>query len=368
MSGPLAGKRVGLLTASASRLGGGVFEAVVAQTEIVSALGGEAIVFALEDSQAEADRPRFGNCEVRLFAGAGPRQIGFAPGLVAGLLDARLDLLHLHGIWMYPSRAGLVWARRTGRPYIISPHGMLDPWILARGRWKKALAKLGYERAGWRAARRLHALTLREAGDLARATGRSDSTVIPNPAPPLCAATGDPADLHIVYLGRIHAKKNLIALIEAWGAARLPAGARLTLAGWGDTQDITEVETALARVSGAQFIGPVFGEAKRTLLESASFTISPSHSEGLPLALLESWALGIPTIQTDQCNLGEGFVAGAALECGYDRAAISAALEHAAALDPAQRQAMRTAAQSLAGGPFSLAEVARQWGAVYVAA
>jgi poly(glycerol-phosphate) alpha-glucosyltransferase len=41
---------------------------------------------------------------------------------------------------MYPSRAGLQWARRTGKPYLISPHGMLDPWITGRGRAKKALA------------------------------------------------------------------------------------------------------------------------------------------------------------------------------------------------------------------------------------
>lgn len=52
MSGALAGIGIGLLTASASRLGGGVFEAVVAQADLIRGLGGEALVFALEDRLA----------------------------------------------------------------------------------------------------------------------------------------------------------------------------------------------------------------------------------------------------------------------------------------------------------------------------
>ena len=78
MSLPLAGKRIGFLTASASRLGGGVFEAVVAQAEIVAACGGVPIVFALEDEHSTEDRARFGSVEVQTFAVRGPHQIGYA--------------------------------------------------------------------------------------------------------------------------------------------------------------------------------------------------------------------------------------------------------------------------------------------------
>ena len=132
MSLPLEDRKIGLLTASASRAGGGVFEAVVAQAELIRALGGTACVFALEDPDSLRDRARFGSSEVIYAQVVGPRQIGFAPSLLASLIAANLDYLHLHGIWMYPSRAGQLWARQTGRPYFISPHGMLDPWITAR--------------------------------------------------------------------------------------------------------------------------------------------------------------------------------------------------------------------------------------------
>ena len=369
MNQPLAGIRIGLLTASASRLGGGVFEAVVTQAELIRSLGGEAPVFALTDLYSELDAGRFAPGSVHCRAALGPGQIGFAPGLIGDLLAADLDCLHLHGIWMYPSRAGAQWARRSGRPYLVSPHGMLDPWITARGRWKKAIARQGYERASWRAASALHALTTREAGDIQYETGRSDSLVIPNAGPACSPAPHAPRPAEIAYIGRIHPKKNLLALIASWTDARLPEGSRLTLAGWGDPADVTQLRAAVAGAGpSVEFVGPIYGDAKQALLERARFTILPSLSEGLPMAVLEGWAAGTPAIMTVQCNLPEGFAAGAAIECGPDGAAISVALEQALGLDFRSWMGMADAAQGLAGGPFAPGTIAGQWAQAYLGA
>ena len=142
----IAGRRIGLLTASASRLGGGVFEAVVTHATLLRELGAEPVIVALKDAHSLDDAARFAGCEVHHADVLGPRQIGYAPRLRAMLDAAELDLLHLHGIWMYPSHAAAGWAARTRKPYVISPHAMLSPWITSRGRWKKALARHGYER------------------------------------------------------------------------------------------------------------------------------------------------------------------------------------------------------------------------------
>ena len=366
---PLAGRRIGLLTASASRLGGGVFEAVVAQARIVAACGGEPVVFALEDEHSAADRVRFGDCAVQTFAVRGPRQIGYAPGLTRALVAARLDCLHLHGIWMYPSRAGADWARATGNGYVISPHGMLDPWITARGRWKKALARTGYERAGWHRASFFHALTAREAADIARESGRTDSAVVANAAPPLGPAALAPRSPLIAYVGRIHPKKNLLALVAAWARLDLPVGAELVLAGWGDPADIAALEAAVAAAGpSVRFIGPIHGPAKHDLLARARFMVLPSLSEGLPMAVLEGWAAGTPTIMTGECNLPEGFAAGAAIECGAGATSIEATLIESLGLDPAAWLAMSNAALRLAAGPFSVESIAAQWGQAYARA
>ncbi|WP_068077206.1 glycosyltransferase [Novosphingobium lentum] len=369
MSGPLAGRRVGLLTASASRSGGGVFEAVVAHAALIRSLGGEVRVFALDDADAAHDKDRLQGCAVDLLRIVGPRQVGYAPDMVKALCAANLDILHLHGIWMYPSRAGAAWAARTGRPYFVSPHGMLDPWITARGRWKKRIARIGYERASWARAAALHALTAREATDIARESGRSDSLVIPNAGPALAPATAAPAGRNVVYIGRVHPKKNLVALAQGWLQANRPAGARLLIAGWGDPADVAELEAAIATADGSvEFLGPVFGERKAKLLAEARLVVLPSHSEGLPMAMLEAWASGVPTVMTEECNLAIGFDAGAAIRCGYDAPAIAAALTAGLGLNDAGWSRMSDAARALADTQFSQAAVAAQWAQAYGAA
>jgi len=366
----LAGRRIGLLTGPVSRLGGGVFEAVALHAELVRAEGGTPVVIGLADAFAAQDRPRFADAEVTACPVRGPRQIGFAPHMIPALLAARLDVLHLHGIWLYSSRAGLVWARKTGRPYVVSPHGMLDPWITARGRWKKALARLGYERASWRRANLLHALTDREAADITRETGRDDAVVIPNAGPTARANPPTARPPVITYLGRIHPKKNVLTLIEAWdrlaSGNAVPGGAELVIAGWGERGHVAELEARAAHASHCvRFIGPVHGSAKRDLFAQARFLALPSFSEGLPMAMLEAWAEGVPTLMSSECNLPQGFASGAAIDCGTAIDRIASAMAEALAMPDARWHAMSQAALSLAHGEFDLHTVARRWAMTY---
>lgn len=366
----LAGTRIGLLTASASRLGGGVFEAVVTQAELIRSLGGEPVVFGLEDRFSAKDRPRFGEGQVVHVPVVGPTQIGYAPGLIKALLDAQLDCLHVHGVWMYPSHAARRWREISGRASVISPHGMLDPWITGRGRWKKALARMGYERASWRTASAFHALTEREAEDVIRECGRTDSFVIPNAGPRVGPAISGGRPPRFLFLSRIHPKKNIAPLIAAWRELAddglLPGEARLTLAGWGAPADVAALEAQLREAPASlSFIGQCFGADKARELASARFVVLPSLSEGLPMTLLEAWAVGTPTLQSRECQLPEGFAAGAALDCGIDRATIKTALVRAINMSDTDWVAMAQAAQALASGPFSAERVAHQWGEAY---
>ncbi len=61
------------------------------------------------------------------------------------------------------------------------------------------------------------------------------------------------------------------------------------------------------------FAGPAFGASKRRLYEIADAFILPSHSEGLPMAVLEAWAAGLPVLMTEACNLPEGLEVAAAI-------------------------------------------------------
>jgi len=367
---PLAGRRIGLLTPLASRLGGGVFEAIVTQAAMLRGLGAVPVVIAVADPFNAADQSRLLPGEILIAPPHGPGVLCYSRRLLPLLLEAELDCLHLHGIWLYPSRAATRWAAITGRPYLISPHGMLDPWIAARGRWKKALARAGYERASWRAATRLHALTQTEADSIRCATGRADSLIVPNAAPPAAASPGQGRAPEVLYLGRIHPKKNLPAVLAAWQqlatAHALPPTARLTIAGWGDPEHVAAFKADLAHAPpSAHFIGPCFDGAKQAALTHARFTILPSFSEGLPIAVLESWASGTPALISQACNLPEGLSAGAALDCGMTADQIAPVLLRALAMSEAEWLTMAHASCQLADSTFGAATVSARWAAAY---
>jgi poly(glycerol-phosphate) alpha-glucosyltransferase len=364
----MIGARIGLLSAWLSRRNGGVWEAVATHAAILRAQGLTPVVIGLDHADHVADRIRLDGVEVIACPIRGPERLGYAPALERELADAALDLLHLHGLWTYPSRAGAAWARAGGGPYLVSPHGMLDPWILARGRTRKAVARPLLERPNWAAARLFHALTQAEAADIARATGRREIAVIPNavaPAPP--ASDGRPPVL--LYLGRLHPKKNLVALVEGWAGAvpDLPPGARLDIVGWGEPGHRAAVERAVARHPRAnvRLVGPLFGAAKQAALAEARFLALPSLGEGLPMAVLEGWAAGTPALLSNGCHLPEGFIAGAALPCGTEPAGIATAISAAFARPEEAWQPLSAAARRLATERFSPAVVGARWADLY---
>ena len=241
---------------------------------------------------------------------------------------------------------------------------MLDPWITARNRWKKLPARLLWEHRAWRSASAFHALTDAEAADIAREVPASRSIVIPNIAPrpgPVRKQMPPPGAL---YIGRIHEKKNIGALIEGWRIARssLPSDAQLTIAGWGDEASIDALNRAvIAGDDSIEFVGTVFESQKAALLDITRFLVLPTKSEGLPVTVLEAWSAAVPTIMTEACHLPEGFEAGAAIPCSTDATGIARQLLAAFQLGEAEWLAMSHAARAVAGTTFGHEAISRRW-------
>jgi glycosyltransferase involved in cell wall biosynthesis len=254
---------------------------------------------------------------------------GFSPGMLRHVVDADLSTLHLHGLWRYPSVACRSWARATGRPYLISPHGMLDPWALRQSRVKKHIAAWLYERANMRDAGCLHALNDAEAEAIRSFGARGPIAIIPNGIDLPLQETGQCATAWdallgqdskvILFLGRIHVQKGIDELLDAWRTA-LPRMRdqrwHLVIAGWGDglyEDRVREMVNALSPSGRVLFVGPLFGAQKDAAFRNAAAFVLPSKSEGLPMSVLEAWSYGLPVLMTDACNLSEGFERGAAL-------------------------------------------------------
>jgi glycosyltransferase involved in cell wall biosynthesis len=106
--------------------------------------------------------------------------------------------------------------------------------------------------------------------------------------------------LQLVYIGRLAREKGLYEMLQGLRLAlRLGVDARLVVAGEGPEADaLHRYAVALGIGTRVSFIAPVFGEAKVRLLGMADVSVLPSYAEGMPYALLEAMAAGIPVLAT----------------------------------------------------------------------
>src|SRR5881409_4285480 len=220
--------KVGFLVSSVSREAGGMFQSVRGLAKAVASANASASVFGISDEKSAVDLLEWRPLSVQTFRPQF-RAWGYSNQLVPALLAADLDILSTHGLWKYCSVASQRWHRRTGRPYIVHPEGMLESWAVRNAGWKKQIAAMLYEDRHLRGAACLRALCEAEAQSI-RAYGMCNPIcVIPNGVdlPESFPTSGfgvqDSALLRVagarkvlLYLGRLHAKKNLMNLIRAW--------------------------------------------------------------------------------------------------------------------------------------------------------
>ncbi len=370
--------RVGQLMAHVSRRSAGVWSVVEAMSNALTRSDGvEATVFGVDAADTPDLLTRHMGAPVVSRPVVGPQSLGYAPGLATALTDARLDVLHAHGLWMYPSRLGRDWARHTGRPHLVSPHGMLDPWALAHNHWKKRLVAAWFEQAHLREATCLHALCASELEAIRDYGLDNPVCVIPNgvdlpdgPVPVSPPWYGKVAEDRrvLLYLGRIHPKKGLRFLLEGLAAAPQTAAWTLVIAGW--DQDGHEAELkALAAALGIEdtllFVGPLQGDAKAAAFVHADAFVLPSLSEGLPMTVLEAWSHGLPVLMTPPCHLPEGVERAAAIEVDATAEGLACGLGQLFEMSVEERAAMGCRGLALVKQRYTWPQVASRMQGVY---
>jgi glycosyltransferase involved in cell wall biosynthesis len=397
--------KVGFLVGSISREAGGLFQSMRGLAKAVMSANATVSVLGISDSKSAVDLPKWQPLSVRTFP-SDLRAWGYSNQLVPALLDSDLDVLSTHGLWKYGSVASRRWHRRTGRPYVVHPHGMLESWALRNAKWRKRMAALLYENQHLRGAACLCALSEAEAQSIRAYGMRNPICVIPNgiDLPELVGnskLTGESLAFQTVaesrkillYLGRLHPKKNLCALLRAWAKIQNSKSEirnsepwMLAIAGWDQGRyelqlkrlahelgvsplDVrnqrSEVGVQQTASSSVVFLGPRFGTDKEACYRSCDAFILPSLSEGLPMTVLEAWAYAKPVLVTPECNLPEGFVAGAALRIGTSSKEIVAGLKQLTEMSDDDRRAMGAHGHTLVATRFSWPRIGEQMRSVY---
>jgi len=294
------------------------------------------------------------------------------------LLQGR-DCLHLHGVWEPALRTAAAVARQFELPYTLCPHGMLDPWSLDQKKWKKRLAlALGYRDMLNRAAF-LHALNADEARLLEPLGLRCPVQVIPNgvmleevdPLPPAGAFLAKRPELegrpYFLFLSRLHHKKGLDLLAEAYARFRAEGGdRRLVVAGpdGGAEADFRRRVHEAGCQDQVVITGPLYGRDKWAALRDATAFVLPTRQEGFSIAVTEALACGKPVVTTHDCHFPEIAEADAGRLTALDSEEIAKAMLEIDR-DPARVERQGANGRSLVESRFTWDRIAERTVALY---
>lgn len=274
---------------------------------------------------------------------------GWAPGFDRALRTAAksAQLIHNHGLWMFPNRAARIAATGAGIPLVCSPRGMLDDWSRRRSRRFKALVWALWERRNLAAVRLFHATSELELRALRAAGLRTPVAVIPNgvelpasttPAQRAAARTDlgiGSGQRMLLFLSRLHAKKGVLPLLEGWALARPQMQDwRLYLAGPdldGHGETVRQTIARLGLDAQVQVCGMLEGAAKTTALQAADAFVLTSHSENFGIAVAEAAAHALPVLVSDQIPWHALVQAGGGWRTAITAQSIAAALRTLAA-------------------------------------
>ncbi len=361
---------------SVSRFAGGMFDAVRNLNQSLDSYDVVSDVFSLRDDFTDADICKWGNHKPRVFDASGPA--GYSADLLSVVKsDERSVVGHAHGLWNFTNVALHAWAGNHHKPYIVSPHGMLNQRALKYSRWKKIAAGCLFERKFLNDAGCIRALTEGEAQSIRSYGVKKPICIIPNgvdiPESYKVGENSRAVKRTLLYLGRIHPGKNLENLIKAWASSmkqspKITAEWRLNIAGWSTGDYKAGLRLLIGELglhNSVVLSDAVYGHEKAALFRSASAFILPSMFEALPGAVLEAWSYSLPVIMTPECNLQEGCAVGAAIEIGVDPSGIARGINQAMSMSDIEREAMGRKGLRLVEKDYAWSDVALKMKMVY---
>ncbi len=262
--------------------------------------------------------------------------------------DNANNLLIAHGLWQWPGEFALDKFLSQGTPYVVFPHGMLDPWFKKSFPLKHLKKQIywWYKQSAILQNARAVCFTTEEEKRLAK------NTFLPYRCREVVTGlgvadpTGDPEEQVraflqrfpelrekriLLYLGRFHRKKGVDLLIDAW-KKRVGSSGNLALVLGGpvgkDSAYLRKLRKLSSKTYSIYWTDMLEADLKWGALHYADALILPSHQENYGMVIAEACAVGTPVLLTDKVNLWrEVLDMGAGLVARDDQQGISSLLK-----------------------------------------
>lgn len=235
------------------------------------------------------------------------------------------DCVHIHGLYRFPVIYAAWRSKMEKIPYMITPHGALDPFLYRQSRYGvlglllKRMCERLFDFPNLNGAAAIHYTAREEAERAAFLKLKAPAVVVPNgidweqyatlPAPGafrqrIGLDKGTPL---ILFLGRINFKKGLDLLVPAFAqVTKTMPSARLAIVGpdndgygrkvrqWCQQQDV------LDKVIFVDYLEPA--RVTEAYVDADVFVL-PSYTENFGMTVVEAMACGRPVIISDQVNI-----------------------------------------------------------------
>lgn len=245
------------------------------------------------------------NCKIHYVSSYNPLKGSFKIEVNKLFNAIKPDLVHVNCCWMPACTLVQRMAQKCGTKVVLTPHGMLEPWIIKRHYWSRKLpALLLYQKAAIQNADCLQATADSEKQNLLKLGYNSNIKIVKLgiDAESIAMKTSWKKSKQLLFLSRVHVKKGINYLIEAADILRDELqGYKILVAGEGNADYVASLKQQImdkGLQDIIQLIGGVYGDKKWELFLTSDFFVLPTHSENFGLAIAESLATGTPVITT----------------------------------------------------------------------
>jgi glycosyltransferase involved in cell wall biosynthesis len=233
-----------------------------------------------------------------------PKRLGFSNDLKKRINKSvnnnEFNIIHNHGLWMMPTIYSGLFKGKDSYKLVLSPHGAFSEKALSINKFFKIIFNFLFQKQLLNNVNYFHATSLEEYKDI-RKLGYNQPVFIIPPGVKIPDLKKEKLNERktLLFLSRLHPIKGLDTLLKSWSVLEKDfPDWDLNIYGVGDEIYISKLKKYSLDLGNtrAYFKGPVYGDEKDYVLQSASLYVLPTHSENFGIAIAEALANATPVI------------------------------------------------------------------------
>ncbi len=223
-------------------------------------------------------------------------------------------LAHIHAVFNHSSVAAAHFCRQAGIPYVVRPLGTLDPWSMSQKSLRKRVFWQLSGKGMLRRAAAVHYTSEAEKRATQALFGFNHGKVIALGVDDIDSNGATLAEHfpalddkpYLLVMSRLHPKKGLEVLLDAFLSKVADTRWRLVIAGDGPADYVLKLKNKVASSSQRErivFTGWLEGAQKAAVLGNASLLLLPSYQENFGLSVMEAMSNSVPVLVSPHVNL-----------------------------------------------------------------